>query len=90
MKLDQTSIFNQALTKLYIELLVVLSTVLGLFLLGAMTKFAPLLSVLLIVQLIKLVFVWFELEDLKSLNVNIVILDLNPTTQEDEDEPHTH
>ncbi len=88
MKLDETSIFNQALTKLYIELLVVLGTVLGLFLLGTMTKFVPLLSVLLIVQLVKLVFVWFELEDLKSLNVDIVILELNPTTQEDENDTH--
>jgi len=88
MKLDETAIYNQALTKLYIELLVVLGTVLGLFLLGAMTKFAPLLSVLVIVQTIKLVFVWFELEDLKSLNVDIVILDLNPTTQEDENDTH--
>ena len=83
MKLNRTTIYNQALTKLYIELLVVLITVLGLFVLGSMTKFVPLLSVLLVVQLIKLVFVWYELEDLKSLNVDVVIIDLNPDAEED-------
>lgn len=66
-------VYNQALTQSYKQLYVCVGQALGLFLLGGITGFYPLLAILLIVELIRLYFAWMQVEAVRDGEVDYLV-----------------
>lgn len=66
-------VYNRALSQSYKQLYVSCWQALGLFFLGALTKFYPLLAILLIVELIRVYFAWVTVEAVRDGEVDYLV-----------------